>query len=204
MAKSSPSKSCKAWHAGDGGVGRDTFLGRMDERRGTGHLGTGTYFVSSRDRLGPAYADRETRCIPLGRARLFKPESNDAAQRLFDALASVNRTVASGDFVSEPQADERELYMTEQELEARFSTLYNRLKGTVPGFAGKSQRLSAILEQASDDYEACRRGDKEACAFDSASTRIMRAAGYDGIDVRGLDMFDNTFHGSVLYRSRKG
>lgn len=203
MAKRSPPKSCKAWHAGDGGVGRDTVLGRMDEGRGTGHLGTGTYFVSSREKLGSGYADRELRCIGVGRSRLFKPASDSEAQDLFDALAAVNRTVAYGDFVSEPRTTDTELYLTDEELSHRFSSLYGRLKAVLPTFAGKAQKLGDILEEASDQYEACRRGrDRDLCGLESASTRVMRAAGYDGIDVRGLERFDNTFHGSVLYRKK--
>lgn len=195
-----PSKRCKAWHAGDGGVGRDTLLGRMGTRRGTGHFGTGTYFVSSESRLGPAYSDREKRCIPIGRARLFKPDSDAAAQGLFDSLKAANESVAYGDFVSETYASEDT--PTPAEQEARFSKIYRALKSSIPGLTGKAHKVSAVLEQASDDFEGCRRGDQELCAMDSASTRIMRAAGYEGVDVRGLDSFDNTMHGSVVYRRR--
>lgn len=196
-------KACRAWHAGDGGVGRDTTLGRMDERRGTGHLGTGTYFVSSPELLGSARSDRELRCLPAEDAHLFRPANDGAAQALFDALAAVNRTVAAGTFATGPRHEDEEV-PSEAELQDRFSAIYRRLKEAVPALQGKAMKVGSILEDASDDYAACRRGDSEACALDSASTRIMRAAGYDGIDVRGFERFDNTFHGSVLYRTRGG
>lgn len=34
---------------------------------------------------------------------------------------------------------------------------------------------------------------------DSLSTIFMKALGYDGVDVRGLDGLDNTTYGSVIY-----
>lgn len=196
-------KGCRAWHAGDGGIGRDTTLGRMDERRGTGHLGTGTYFVSDADKLGSARADRGVRCIPLEGANLYRPATDADAQRLFDALAAVNRTVAGGLFATGPRHEDEEA-PTDAELDDRFSALYQQLKAAVPAVHGKSVKIAGILEDASDAYADCRRGDADACALDSASTRIMRAAGFDGVDVRGLERFDNTFHGSVLYRPRGG
>ena len=36
--------------------------------------------------------------------------------------------------------------------------------------------------------------------LDSASTRVMKALGFDGVDVRHLDNFDNTTYGTVVYR----
>ncbi len=45
-------------------------------------------------------------------------------------------------------------------------------------------------------------GSKDASELknqDSASTRIMKALGYDGIDVRGMDALDNMTYGSVIY-----
>jgi hypothetical protein len=204
MAKSKkPPKSCKAWHAGDGGVGRDTLLGRMTAGRSTGHFGTGTYFVSSKDRLTSAYDDRSLRCIPVGRARLLKPESNEAAQRLFSALRKANDSVAYGDFLSEDRVTDDEGAMTQEEVESRFSSVYDSLRAALPELKGRAGKVAEILEYSSDAFEDCRRGDRDSCEEDSASTKILRAAGYDGVDVRGLNEFDNTMHGSVLFRGGK-
>ena len=37
-----------AYHAGDLGKSENFFLGFMDSNRGTGHFGTGTYFVGDK------------------------------------------------------------------------------------------------------------------------------------------------------------
>lgn len=133
---------------------------------------------------------------------MFRPASESAAERLFDVLRQANSSVAWGVWATE-KSDDEEGYEP-AELERRFSDLYGRLKSELPELTGKSQRIASILEEAADEYDACRRRrDQQACELDSASTRLMRLAGYDGIDVRGLERFDNTIHGSVVYR-RKG
>ena len=55
--------------------------------------------------------------------------------------------------------------------------------------------ISAIKSEiASAGYDY-----KSAYTADSASTRFMKALGYEGIDVRGIKGYDNTAYGSVIY-----
>jgi hypothetical protein len=176
-------KVCKAFHAGDAGVGRDTVVGEMRPRRGTGHFGTGTYFASSKDRLGVHAKGRPVKCLALGRAKLLHPETDDAAQGLFDALREANEAAARGEW--------------------DYDALYRGTVAVLPTLKGRHRAFESALGEAADAYADCRAGDSASCELDSASTRLVRAAGFDGVDVRGLPRFDNVTHGSVLYRRRR-
>lgn len=139
---------------------------------------------------------RDVKCLPLSGKRLFRPGTNEAAQTLFDALRAVNDEVALGSYASEAE---------EPATDAEFSTLWNRVRSSIPGLKEKGAlALVSVLEDASDDLARCKRQrDEGSCESDSASTRLMRKLGFDGVDVRGLSGFDNSFHGSVLFRSKK-
>jgi hypothetical protein len=174
-------RKCAAFHAGDKGVGRDTTIGEMRPRRNTGHFGTGTYFVGSRDKLGTLAKGRKVHCLGVARAKLLRPETTEDAQRLFDALRGANEAVATR---TELSTDE-----------------FKALRKALPQLS--SSRISSVLDRADGNYADCRSGAAEFCDLDSASTMLVRAAGYDGVDVRGLERFDNTMHGSVLYRKQR-
>ena len=86
-------------HYGDLGKGRDTTYNAQQERKGrniTGGFGTGTYFFSEQASNNISESDkfhiegRPKNEIDLSDYNLYKPESNEEAQKLYDALESAN------------------------------------------------------------------------------------------------------------------
>ena len=82
------------YHAGDLGIGRDTTYANMtNQSRGTGHFGTGTYFVSSQDELQPGiYKDRPIKAVDISDYNLYKPKNSVEAEHLHDFLKEINNT----------------------------------------------------------------------------------------------------------------
>lgn len=82
------------YHAGDLGIGRDTTYANMtNQSRGTGHFGTGTYFVSSQDELQHGtYKDRPIKAVDISDYNLYKPKNSVEAEHLHDFLKEINDT----------------------------------------------------------------------------------------------------------------
>ena len=82
------------YHAGDLGIGRDTTYANMtNQSRGTGHFGTGTYFVSSQDELQHGtYKDRPIKAVDISDYNLYKPKNSVEAEHLHDFLKEINNT----------------------------------------------------------------------------------------------------------------
>lgn len=59
---------------------------------------------------------------------------------------------------------------------------------------GKLRNIVDDIYNTVKDY-----GDNGGVHLDSASTMFMKALGYEGIDVRGIDSLDNVGYGSVIY-----
>lgn len=80
------------YHYGDLGKGRDTFRANMDgSNRSTGHLGTGTYFLSKPNN-DPNFsrADREVKTVDFSKYNLYKPKDLNDIDSLYDFLKSIN------------------------------------------------------------------------------------------------------------------
>lgn len=80
------------YHYGDLGKGRDTYRSNMDgSNRSTGHLGTGTYFLSKPNN-DPNFSrsDREVRTVDFSKYNLYKPKDLNDVNSLYDFLKSVN------------------------------------------------------------------------------------------------------------------
>lgn len=175
------------YHSGDLGYGQDTAAGRMGGRS-TGHFGTGVYFTSSKELSSSGRTDRPVQQIDLSKYNLYKPSTNETAQILFDGLKSVNKYAGN--------------LKNENALRDAVSTLSVELGMLKPE---KADRLKSIIEKAAKDAETeveSKKARHSSDYIDSASTRVMKALGYDGIDVRGLSRFDNTMHGSVIYEKQ--
>ena len=66
-------------------------------------------------------------------------------------------------------------------------------------FGISEEKARTIIQGIRDEIKAANYGYNEMKVADSASTRFMKALGYEGIDVRGLKGLDNTTYGSVIY-----
>lgn len=153
---------------------------QFGQTSGEGHFGTGVYFVSVPDRTRGVRG--HLRGIDLTGANMWKPVDEAEAFRVHDALLEADDLAAHGDF------------------EANVGQLVKRtvnpetIAGDLPAGASAEIVRAAIAATISDLK------DRNLDA-DTAGTRIMRALGYDGVDVRHLDeRVDNTAYGSVLYR----
>ena len=175
------------YHSGDLGYGTDTVLGRMAGGRSTGHFGTGVYFVGNPiSREG-----RPTKIADLSQYNLFKPSFPSSAHNVHDALKFVNRSVGL-DLNDEDQKDEynKNIDLAAMYLDLSLHTSFTRpeIKKIIESsIASATKELTPEIIHT-DEY------------IDSASTRVMKKLGFDGVDVRGLKGFDNTEYGTVVYR----
>lgn len=173
-------KDTGAYHYGDLGIADDTKYSRMSASRGTGHFGTGTYFLGEKS-AGGKYGGRSDRPIVnvnLEGLNLAKPKD---PMRLHDALKLVNKMVYREEkpqFSEERFDGNRALFGLNYEL----------------GFSKHSKE--EIQKAIEDTYNEFASGEND--GFRSPSTVVMQKLGYDGIDVRGTKA-DNTDYGSVVY-----
>jgi hypothetical protein len=167
-----------AYHAGDLRYGRDTTLGRMMGGRSTGHFGTGVYFVGDRSKIS-GREGRPVQSVDLSQYNLAKPRSPGEARRLHDALKAVNEM---GDIAD---VDTRDGEMAVLNLEVVLGTLKD-FRSPMKEAVAEAVELRPVYA-FENDY------------IDTAATRLMKKLGYDGVDTRGLDGFDNTEFGTVVY-----
>jgi len=170
------------YSSGDLGYGRDTTAGRMSGGRGTGHAGTGVYYTS-KGKSSTGRSDRPVHRFDASKYKLYKPSDNESAANTFSSLKYINGMV---DNPSLPASNASFIIWLEMGMQSKFS------QADVEGIIAKSAKETRedLLK-----YEARHTSQY----IDSASTRVVKALGYEGIDVRGLSQFDNTDHGSVIY-----
>lgn len=180
MGISPDAKLSPAIHYGDGSVGRDTVLHRMDASRSTGHFGTGVYFLSE-EAAADAREGRPRVVIDLSGLRMFRPGGvpSDAAINFHDTLREFNRLVFR-----------REARDYDSALSNAYRT-HNSLSLAIGMRRGPEVRQA--MEQVATMFEQGRND-----GFRTPSTYLMQALGYDGIDVRGTSA-DNGVYGSVVF-----
>jgi len=178
-----------AYHSGDLGYGKDTVLGRMSGRS-TGHFGTGVYFVGNPQKLKTVIRDeRPTEKVSFDGFNLATPRNNDNAQRLHDGLRQVNQLVTAD--LQTKEADEK--------IKRAASDIWFAVGAGKFSEEQIQQAIRKALAEAAPLYEEVSYTSKY---VESASTRVMKKLGFDGIDVRGLSEFDNTTYGSVIYQKQ--
>lgn len=119
------------YHYGDLGKGRDTYRVNMERTsRDTGHLGTGTYFLSKpNDSKNFSRKDREVKTVDFSKYHLYKPKDVNEARILHNFLKTLN----DHDFEAYPIASKVESYISkldnssEPGLEALNDEIYNYL-----------------------------------------------------------------------------
>lgn len=122
-----------------------------------------------------------------------------------------NDTPVSGLELAEMVTDpDRLVYELEQEIESHnFHSARDRVadyEAFTDSFADIADILGISEEQVSETLAQVGREISEAGynyeqmqTEDSASTRFMKALGYEGVDVRDIEELDNTMYGSVIY-----
>ena len=170
-------------HYGDLGKARDTYYWNINSsNRSTGHYGTGTYFVSNEesDRMQNSSftrSDRPRKEVDFDDYNLYKPLIESEAKRLHDGLKAVNYNKYD-DFDYRVMVDDlKRNGITQEQID----------------------NAKNAVEEARQKYEKEGYNDKYDAEVDSLSTVFMKSLGFDGIDVRGLEGYDNTSYGSVIY-----
>lgn len=169
------------YHRGD--LGKSEYAGRMRGQRGTGHFGTGTYFtgkpISQGELDSGSFKDRPEHQVDFSNYNLYKPKTDREGYELHEALKAVNNYLY----------DEERSTNAIQSLARLLGVDQNQLKEIL------DQKVKTIdYEFDGKDYE--RLMDR---SLDTGSTLLMKALGYQGIDVRHLPTLDNTGYGSVIY-----
>ena len=180
-----------AYHYGDGGKARDTYYWHINSsNRSTGHFGTGTYFVSKDvyDYLekNPQFNsrnDRPRKNINFNDYDLYKPKLGlrTEAETLHEGLKAVNyENFNSFDF------EHMKIDMIANGIPSdKIDKAVNKVKAVKTTYDNKGYN---------DDYESNQ---------DSLSTVFMKELGFNGIDVRNIDGYDNMGYGSVIYDLNK-
>jgi hypothetical protein len=184
------------FQSGDGGVARDTYINDMFGRD-TGHFGTGKYFFSTRKQAKQYQPDNDNRPvteIDLTGKKLYRPEDASMGYFLHCELKRFNEY---GFRYIDTKKGNRTWKFDIHELENsinRMSTNFD-IKLSV-------EQVIDMYEKVYEEYKS-KKNNIYALRGDSFSTRIMKMAGYDGIDVRGLGILDTAGYGSVLYTNDK-
>lgn len=150
--------------------------------RDTGHFGSGTYFSTYKDRNLDIEGDPRFICIKNGLYRvdfdiyknLYRVHNTQEGKILYTLLRHINgmyNTVNNGDY------DVSHLY---QVIERNSNALHL-----------ECPKYRVLIRMMLEYHQS----DK----LQSFSTYFMEYNGYNGVNVSGINEFDNTTHGSVIY-----
>jgi hypothetical protein len=180
-----------AYHSGDLGYGKDTVLGRMSGRS-TGHFGTGVYFVGNPRQIKSPFGlrnDRPTQKVSFDGFNLARPRDDSQANLLHDGLEKVNDLVTA----------DLETQKSNDKIKRAASDIWFAVGAGKFSEEQIQQAIRDALAEAAPLYDEVAHTSKY---VESASTRVMKKLGFDGIDVRGLEKYDNTSYGSVIYQKQ--
>jgi hypothetical protein len=171
----------KGYHYGDLGKGNDTYYWNMSQtRRSTGHFGTGTYFFGNEaaSKTSMKSENRPLHEVDFSGYNLFKPSNTSEAIILHEGLKALNNIDRFVDYYDE----------------------FDRLQTMLKKYGISEQQSYEAFYNTRDVYFSDEyRNASYDSKLDSLSTIFMKELGYNGIDVRGIDKFDNGSYGSVIY-----
>ena len=187
------------YHAGDLGAS-EYFVNYATSNRGTGHFGTGTYFVGNEDELNRgSYAERPHHKVDLSPYKLVKIMSFENGLKFHDALRYINNT-AFKDYVYNGQVDEKRL-MHECKVIAVMLLDIDDFKDLVPKTKMVYDKAMELIMEYGDWFKNqdwyTLKSDRR-----TISTELISSFGYDGVDCRGVPGLDNTMFGSVIYNMK--
>lgn len=163
--------------------------------RGTGHFGSGLYFstYSCENFDDSDNSKKELTKIKDNIYRvdfdiyknLFRVKSPDHAEMLFKTLKLINESFYLVVRV----------YDSKFEMDNKFKIIYLKIINNAQ-YLGlnipKYREYINMVKEAANDM-------KNKTNLASMSTRIMEYNGFNGVNVSGIDGYDNTLHGSVIY-----
>jgi hypothetical protein len=181
-------------HFGD--LGKTEYLMTMNGSRGTGHFGTGTYFVSPESDAIPrmtknSYGERPRHEVSFEGYNLYRPKDVSQGRKLHEFLKQVNKWAYDNELYRDSIAD-----------------MYNNNLSLFDNAFTSEAELESYLLELRDYVLENKEKDEQAYfakteRYDSPSTKFMKYLGYEGVDVRGLKGLDDEEFGSVIYDLRK-
>ena len=159
--------------------------------------------VSDYDRLSPEDDEYNYLLNRLINAGMDEDEAHDLFNRNADETGDVDlRKVAKELVTNYLNYEDRRTYDVPYSVRGRINFENNRNVAdklsnilNVP-----TSKLSDIIKTAMlDSKEESTRPDFREKMYDSVGTKVMKALGYEGIDVRNMDGLDNSTYGSVIY-----
>ena len=181
---------------------------------GTGHFGTGEYFFGGKDAAKSYKKDRQVTEIDVTGKNLFRPEEytsstakipgekkgdpptpmkisqREAGIELHDVLKAINSRAQGG----------RTPGLTIDKIVTQLNDIGVKVtKKDVQRIILETKKDIKAFNEKYNFNERKKITSDPNINIESASTRVMRKAGYDGIDVRGIKGLDNASYGSVIY-----
>ena len=115
-----PSSDNIGYHAGD--LGKAEHFGmQYGSKRGTGHFGTGTYFVGDKSKITKgAYKNRPVQTINFDKYNLYKPKNSLQAEQAHDSLKYINtyyedskKSIVNDDYIDMLKMEEPDVVIKE-------------------------------------------------------------------------------------------
>lgn len=189
------------YHAGD--LGQSEFFTQFaTSNRGTGHFGTGTYFVGNEDEINRGdYADRPHHKVDFSQYNLIKITDFKNGLAFHDALRDINNGLFQ-EYMHEGSVDEKKF------TEACKVVAVFVFKGQIEDFSDLRDKTEIVKNRVIELYNDYRDEYKNVVNYGksdrrSISTELISSFGYNGVDCRSCRDMDNTMFGSVIYNLEK-
>lgn len=166
--------------------------------RETGHFGSGTYFSTYRDikdidNYGELSMNQNPNFIEINNhlyrvdfdlyKNLYRVRSKKQGDVLYTMLANLNDMANRIAYMG---------YFSSNKADYSNASLYQKIRANADGLGLKCPSYYELTRMA-------QRLGKDEDDIRSFSTVFMEWNGYNGVNVSGIDFYDNTKHGSVIY-----
>lgn len=154
------------YHYGDISYGKKSDTRDIMPGRGTGHFGTGHYFVSTPERLSQdisgTYSKRGQDVVDFSQYKLFKPKTAQDAWLLHDSLKAINDAVGQQEINAEQiltgfeerlnEPKQLESFLLEQNIDPYIVT--EIIEDVEQGFNGRAEdTLKQVLDENKDTFD---------------------------------------------------
>lgn len=185
------------YHGGDLGKS-EYFASYATCNRGTGHFGTGTYFVGDEKQLDTgSYKDRPRHKVDFSPYNLVKITDFRTGLAFHDALRDINNKFFH-QFVNHDGGLDADGLLNQCKVIAVF------LFKDIDGFDDLWDKARIVYNKVMELYEEYLPEYRNVVNYGRSdrrtiSTELISSFGYDGVDCRSCPGMDNTMFGSVIY-----
>ena len=188
------------FHFGNGHSGKSYYSDNKYQMAGreTGHFGSGTYFSTYRDindidKYGELNSNQNPNFIEIKDhmyrvdfdfyKNLYRVRSKKQGDVLYTMLANLNHMANKIAYMG---------HFSSKDANYSNSRLYQEIKANADGLGLRCPSYYELTRMA----QKLGQNDNDIRSF---STVFMEWNGYNGVNVSGVDYYDNTKHGSVIY-----